>query len=238
MTKVQKLRITLLKSALSLVLVFFAMSVLLVLPFRWLNPPVTMVMADRWISSDNNAFSLNKKWLGWEKIPKQAALAIVTSEDQLFPRHVGFDFKAIWMVIRSAGKDGQLRGASTISQQVARNMYLWTERSWFRKGLEVWFTLLIEMSWGKQRILEVYLNIAEWGEGVFGLEAASQYHFAKPAYRLTAMQQALLASTLPSPLRYDPARPEMHLLERAQWNLVQQNKLGGISWLDSLNEKK
>lgn len=233
----KKLRATIIKYLLSLVFAFVLVSVLLVLPFRWLNPPVTMVMADRWLSAEQTNFRLQKQWLDWHAIPKQAALAVVTSEDQLFPNHVGFDFKAIWSVIRSAGKKGQLRGASTISQQVARNMYLWTGRSWLRKGLEVWFTLLIEMSWGKQRILEVYLNIAEWGEGVFGLEAASRHHFSKPAHRLTAMQQALLASSLPSPLRYDPARPKQHLIERAEWNLIQQDKLGGVYWLQSLDSK-
>jgi monofunctional biosynthetic peptidoglycan transglycosylase len=234
---VKKLRHLLFKFASRLLLGGIAISLLLVLPFRWLNPPMTMVMADRWISSDSPSFRLQKKWLDWEDIPKQAALAVVTSEDQLFPSHVGFDFKAIWSVIRSIGKKGQLRGASTISQQVARNMYLWTGRSWFRKGLEVWFTVLIEMSWGKQRILEVYLNIAEWGEGVFGLEAASRYHFKKPASSLRPMQQALLASSLPSPLTYDPAYPAEHLFERARWNLVQQQKLGGVGWLSSLEEQ-
>ena len=232
----KKLRHLFFKFASRLLLVGIAISLLLVLPFRWLNPPMTMVMADRWISSYSQSFRLQKKWLDWEDIPKQAALAVVTSEDQLFPSHVGFDLKAIWSVIRYIGKKGQLRGASTISQQVARNMYLWTGRSWFRKGLEVWFTVLIEMSWGKQRILEVYLNIAEWGEGVFGLEAASRYHFKKPASSLTPMQQALLASSLPSPLIYDPAYPAEHLVERARWNLVQQQKLGGVGWLSSLEE--
>jgi monofunctional biosynthetic peptidoglycan transglycosylase len=113
-------------------------------------------------------------------------------------------------------------------------MYLWTGRSWLRKGLEVWFTLLIELTWGKQRILEVYLNIAEWGHGVFGLEAASRYHFSKPASQLTPMQSALLASSLPSPLKYDPAHPQPHLIDRARWNLEQQRKLGGTTWLAPL----
>ena len=115
-------------------------------------------------------------------------------------------------------------------------MYLWTGRSWFRKGLEVWFTLLIELSWSKQRILEIYLNIAEWGPGVFGLEAASQYHLGRSAINLTPMQAALLASSLPSPLNYNPARPAQHLLKRAEWNLQQQRRLGGTSWLEPLKQ--
>ena len=186
-------------------------------------------MTDRWLSSEKQNFSLKQEWLDWEKIPKQAALAVVTSEDQLFPEHLGFDFGAIYKVLKTLGRGGQLRGASTISQQVARNVYLWTGRSWFRKGLEVWFTVLIESLWSKQRILEVYLNIAEWGEGVFGLEAASQYHFGKAAAQLTPMQSALLASSLPSPLKYTPSQPAQHLLDRARWNLKQQQWITGTS---------
>lgn len=211
-------------------------SLLIVVPFRWLNPPFTMVMADRWLSSDTEHFYLRHDWLDWQTIPKQAALAVVTSEDQRFPLHQGFDFDAIMTAIKQSGRGQGLRGASTISQQVAKNMYLWTGRSWLRKGLEVWFTLLIELTWGKQRILEVYLNIAEWGHGVFGLEAASRYHFGKAAVHLTPMQSALLASTLPSPLSYDPARPAAHLQKRAYWNLEQQRKLGGTAWLAPLSD--
>ena len=231
----KKLRRLFLKYLIRFVLAFVVVSLLIVLPFRWLNPPITMVMADRWLSAEQEDFSLKQEWLDWEKIPKQAALAVVTSEDQLFPEHLGFDFGAIFKVLKTLGRGGQLRGASTISQQVARNVYLWTGRSWFRKGLEVWFTLLIELTWGKERILEVYLNVAEWGEGVFGLEAASLYHFGKPAKRLSPMQSALLASSLPSPLKYDPAKPSDHLRDRATWNLQQQQRLGGAVWLKTLD---
>lgn len=209
------------------------LSLLVVVPFRWLNPPFTMVMADRWLGSDDD-YALQHVWLAWDDLPKQAALAVVTSEDQRFPLHQGFDVDAIMKAVKEANKDGHLRGASTISQQVAKNMYLWTGRSWLRKGLEVWFTLLIELTWGKQRILEVYMNIAEWGNGVFGIEAASRYHFNKPASQLTPMQSALLASSLPSPLNYDPAKPARHLIDRARWNLQQQGKLGGSQWLSPL----
>ncbi len=229
----KKLRLIILNIVLRLVLAFVVLSLLIVLPFRWFNPPITMVMADRWLGS-SAGFELKQHWLSWAAMPKQAALAVVTSEDQLFPLHSGFDFKAIMSVVTSAGKGQPLRGASTISQQVARNMYLWTGRSWIRKGLEVWFTLLIELTWGKQRILEVYLNVAEWGPGVFGLEAASLYHFGRSAKRLSPMQLALLASSLPSPLKYHPARPAQHLIERAHWNLDQQEHLGGVSWLQPL----
>lgn len=226
----------LLKVLLITILAFVLLSLLLVLPFRWVNPPITMVMADRWITSTED-FQLRKTWLSWDEIPKHAALAVVTSEDQKFPLHSGFDLKAIQQAFKERERRGGLRGASTISQQVAKNMYLWTGRSWFRKGLEVWFTLLIELSWSKQRILEIYLNIVEWGPGVFGLEAASQYHFGRSAMKLTPIQAALLASSLPSPIKYHPAKPAQHLYQRAQWNLQQQRKLGGVHWLAPINEK-
>ena len=148
--------------ALIITAVLLLLSVLLVLPFKWLNPPVTMVIADRWLSADYD-YPIQKQWLDWDDIPKHAALAVVTSEDQRFPNHMGFDVEAIQQALKEWEQRGELRGASTISQQVARNMYLWTGRSWLRKGIEAWFTLLIEFIWGKQRILEIYLNIAEWG---------------------------------------------------------------------------
>lgn len=228
MKKVKRL---ILRFLMLLVLAGVVLSLLMVLPFRWLNPPMTMVMAERWISSESQQFYLQQDWLDWDELPKTAAMAVVTSEDQRFPQHHGLDIDAIIQALKAASRGNDLRGASTISQQVAKNMYLWTGRSWLRKGLELWFTALIELCWGKQRILEVYLNIAEWGQGVFGLEAASRYHFGKPAAQLTPMQAALLASALPSPLHYDPARPARHLLERAHWNLAQQKKLGGEAWL-------
>ena len=231
----KKWRHILFKVSLRVIFAFVVLSLLIVVPFRWLNPPVTMVMADRWFSSSDDNFTLKQRWLPLKKLPKDVALAVVASEDQLFPLHSGFDFKAIFGVLKSAGKGGQLRGASTISQQVARNVYLWTGRSWIRKGFEVWFTLLIELTWGKQRILEVYLNVAEWGLGVFGVEAASLHHFGKSAKRLSPMQSALLASSLPSPLKYHPSRPAHHLIERANWNLEQQASLGGVMWLAPLD---
>ena len=205
---------------------FILLSVTVVVPFRWLNPPVTMVMLNRWLNAPSEDFVLRQQWLSWGQIPKHAALAVMTSEDQLFVVHHGFDFSSIIDSLKSASDGKPLRGASTISQQVARNVYLWTGRSWLRKGLEVWFTVLIELMWSKQRILEVYLNIAEWGEGVFGLEAASQHHFGRSAAQLTPMQSALLASSLPSPLKYNPANPSQYLINRAHWNLEQQQWIG------------
>jgi monofunctional biosynthetic peptidoglycan transglycosylase len=232
---VKKFKQLVIRYFLLLMLGFILVSLLVVVPFRWLTPPVSMVMMERWLYSDNEDFKLKQTWLSWNEIPKQAALAVVTAEDQLFPLHQGFDVDSIIKSLRDSDNGGQLRGASTISQQVARNVYLWTGRSWIRKGLEAWFTLLIELTWGKQRILEVYLNIAEWGEGVFGLEAASRYHFGKSATQLSPRQSALLASCLPSPLRYDPAKPSSQIRARAVWNLKQQKRLGGVQWLKQMD---
>lgn len=229
-----KIKRIFIKWLLYVMLGWLLLSLLIVLPFRWLNPPVSMVMLERWLTHDD--YSIQQTWLSWDEMPKKAALAVITSEDQRFPIHQGFDVDAIMKALNEAEEGGRLRGASTISQQVAKNMFLWTGRSWLRKGLEVWFTSLIEVTWGKQRILEVYMNIAEWGPGVFGIEAASQYHFGKRASQLTDMQAALLASTLPSPLKYDPARPAQHLIDRARWNLAQQRKLGGTNWLAPISE--
>lgn len=217
-----------------LVLAWVLLSLLLVVPLRWIDPPGTPVMAQRWLA-DREQFELRWTWLAWEDIPPHAAMAVVTSEDQRFPLHRGFDFEAMQDAWLERSRRGQLRGASTLSQQVARNLYLWTGRSWLRKGLEAWFTVLIEWFWPKERILEVYLNIAEWGpQGVFGLEAASQHHFGKPAARLSPWESALLAATLPSPARYTPGRATPFLIERAQWNLHQQRMLGGTEWLAPL----
>ncbi|MFT6592928.1 MAG: monofunctional biosynthetic peptidoglycan transglycosylase [Zhongshania sp.] len=216
------------------ILILVLLSVALVLPFRWINPPVTMVMLERNWQQRGTDYHINKQWLSWREIPRHAALAAVVSEDQNFPNHYGFDIKAIQKAFAERERRGSLRGASTISQQVARNMYLWTGRSWVRKGLEVWFTGLVELCWPKQRILEVYLNIAEWGDGVFGLGAASRHHFRVPASQLSSWQSALLASSLPSPLNYKPASPAPHLIARANWNLSQQRKLGGSTWLAPL----
>ncbi len=186
-----------------------------------------MVMMDRWLSAPNDEFRLQQQWLTWGQIPKHAAFAVMASEDQLFPLHHGFDFSAIVDALQSFRQGKKLRGASTITQQVARNVYLWTGRSWVRKGLEVWFTILIELMWSKQRILEVYINIAEWGEGVFGIQAASYHHFNQPAAHLTPIQSALLASALPNPLKYNPTEPSQFLMDRAKWNLEQQQWMTG-----------
>jgi monofunctional biosynthetic peptidoglycan transglycosylase len=207
---------------------------MMVLMYRWLNPPMTTVMLEKWWQSEHSSYDIRQTWLDWDALPANVALAVVTSEDQNFLNHHGVDLNAIYRAIKASAEGNNLRGASTITQQVAKNLYLWTGRSWIRKGLELWFSLLIEVLWPKQRILEMYLNIAEWGEGVFGIEAASYYYFGRSSAQLTDYQAALLACALPSPLRFNPGSPSSYLKSRAHWNLQQQSKLGGTTWLAPL----
>jgi monofunctional biosynthetic peptidoglycan transglycosylase len=162
------------------------------------------------------------------------ALAVVAGEDQRFPAHWGFDFRAIQQVLEDKAQGKALRGASTISQQVAKNLFLWHGRSLLRKALEAWFTVLLELLWPKQRILEVYLNIIELGEQTFGVEAASRRFFNKSAQQLRPEEAALLAAVLPNPLYYRVNAPSAYVRERQSWILRQMRQLGGIDYLDEL----
>ncbi len=169
-----------------------------------------------------------------ESISPNAALAVIAAEDQHFPDHYGFDFAAIQDALDDQDEGKPLRGASTISQQVAKNLFLWSGRSLVRKGLEVWFTALLELLWSKERILEVYLNIAEFGDSTFGVEAASRRFFNKSASRLTAIEAARLAAVLPNPLRYRADKPSAYVLKRQRWIERQMRQLGGVTYLDRL----
>jgi monofunctional biosynthetic peptidoglycan transglycosylase len=164
-------------------------------------------------------------WVPWEQISRHAAVAVIASEDQRFLEHGGFDFEAIDKALTDARRGRRLRGASTISQQVAKNLFLWPGQSWPRKGLEAWFTLWIELLWPKQRILEVYLNSVEFGRGVWGVEAASRLYFGKPAARLNRPQAALLAAVLPNPKRFRVASPSAYVRQRQDWILWQMGML-------------
>lgn len=164
-------------------------------------------------------------WVPWEQISRHAAVAVIAAEDQRFLEHDGFDFEAIDRALTDAQRGRRLRGASTISQQVAKNLFLWPGQSWLRKGLEAWFTMWIELLWPKQRILEVYLNSAEFGRGVWGVEAASRLYFRKPAAGLNRPEAALLAAVLPSPKRFRVADPSAYLRQRQDWILWQAGRL-------------
>ncbi|MEP6700074.1 MAG: monofunctional biosynthetic peptidoglycan transglycosylase, partial [Bacteroidota bacterium] len=166
---------------------------------KWVNPPITITQLSSWISGHG----LKRDYVGRGSISSDAKLAVIASEDQLFPDHRGFDWKSIKKAMKyNEKKPGRIRGASTISQQVAKNVFLWQGRSWIRKGLEVYFTFMIELIWGKKRILEVYLNVIEMGEGVFGIEKAAEIYFNKPARALSRQESAMIAACLPNPRRY------------------------------------
>ncbi len=203
-------------------------SLLPVVAFRWLPVPVTSFMIQDRIAAwraDGPGWPLRHDWVRWAEISPQAALAVIAAEDQRFLQHSGFDFDAIDKALTDARHGGRKRGASTISQQVAKNLFLWPGRSWVRKGLEAWFTVWIELAWPKQRILEVYLNSAEFGRGIWGIEAASRHYFGIPASRLGASQAALLAAALPAPKRYRVERPGPWLVQRQRWILGQMQRL-------------
>ncbi len=225
--------------ALILILGSLAASLLLVLPLRWLDPPTSAFMLrDRAeaLFGREQGYRFRHEWADLERISPNASVAVVAAEDQKFASHLGFDLQAIDKAVRDSKRGRKLRGASTISQQVAKNLYLWPGQSFVRKGLEAWFTLLIEAAWPKQRILKVYLNVAEFGRGTFGVEAASQRYFGRPASRLTREQAALLAAVLPNPIRYRVDRPSSYVQKRQRWILRQMSQLGGRGYVDTLDE--
>jgi monofunctional biosynthetic peptidoglycan transglycosylase len=213
-----------------LVIAFFLSSAAAALFFRFVPPPLTPLMALRGIGNAWNGTSpiLDKDWEPLERISPRLAEAVVASEDQRFFAHHGFDWDAIAGAISVNGEGKRRLGASTISQQTAKNLFLWPERSWTRKGLEVYFTFLIEMLWSKRRILEVYLNIVETGNGTYGAEAAAQRYFHVTAADLTAPQAALLAAILPNPRKWSPVNLTGYMQRRQAWILRQMDHLGPL----------
>ena len=173
-------------------------------------------------------------WVGWKSISPQMRLAVVAAEDQKFPQHWGFDFESIADAVEHKTAKGRIRGASTITQQVARNLFLWQGHSYVRKGFEAYFTVLLEFLWPKRRILEVYLNIAEFGEGIYGVYAAAQTFFGKRPIELQTQEAGLLAAVLPNPVRLHPRNPSAYVRERASWIEEQMSHLGGPAYLQHL----
>jgi monofunctional biosynthetic peptidoglycan transglycosylase len=216
--------------------VLIAYPVVSIMVLRWVPPPLTTFMIhDRARALlARSGGGLHYRWTGWSRISPHARIAVVAAEDQNFPRHSGFDVGAIQDAVQDHRRGKRLRGASTISQQVAKNLFLWPSRSFVRKGLEAYLTVLIEFFWPKQRILEVYLNVAEMGPGVFGVGAASRAYFDKPPGELTAYEAALLAAVLPNPKRLHADRPSAYVRGRASWINGQMNRLGGAAYLDGL----
>ncbi len=213
-----------------LVVVQFIYIVLL----RWINPPITITQLTNWVSG----YGLKRDYVDFEEMSPNIRLAVMASEDQLFPDHNGFDVASIKKALQNnQKKNKRVRGASTISQQVAKNVFLWQGRTWVRKGLEVYFTFMIEFIWSKQRILEMYLNVAEMGKGIFGVEAAAQTYFKKPASKLTRTEAAMIAACLPNPKKYTVKPTSNYINRRYPWILIQMNNLEGDEDIDQLLKK-
>ncbi|WP_336218163.1 monofunctional biosynthetic peptidoglycan transglycosylase [Citrobacter amalonaticus] len=203
--------------------------------FSLLPVPFSAVMVERQISAwlqGDFGYIAHSDWVSMDEISPWMGLAVIAAEDQTFPDHWGFDVAAIEKALsHNERNENRIRGASTLSQQTVKNLFLWDGRSWFRKGLEAGLTVGVETVWSKKRILTVYLNIAEFGDGVFGVEAAAQRYFGKPASRLTQSEAALLAAVLPNPLRYKAAAPSGYVRSRQAWILRQMRQLGGESFM-------
>ncbi|GEM_PF-10233 len=213
------------------VVVFFLLSTIAaVLLFRFVPPPLTPLMAIRYALAYTGGAQpkLEKTWMPLEKISPRLVEAVIASEDQTFPEHWGFDFEAILSAFSVNGKGKRKLGASTITQQTAKNLFLWPDRSWTRKALEAYFTLLLEVEWNKHRILEVYLNIIEMGNGVYGAEAAANRYFGSTAADLDRNQAALLAAILPNPRAWSPDKPSPYLIRRQTWILRQMDHRGPL----------
>jgi monofunctional biosynthetic peptidoglycan transglycosylase len=212
-------------------IVLFITQLAYVIILRWVNPPITLTQ----LSSVIDGYGLKCEYVNWEDISVHAKLAVIAAEDQLFADHNGFDWKSIEQVLKQKNsKKKRLRGASTISQQVAKNVFLWQGRSWIRKGLEVYFTFMIEIFWGKQRILEVYLNVAETGKGIFGIETAAKNYFKKSARKLSAREAALIAACLPNPKKYTVKPVSPYAERKHRWILQQMNNLRGDESIEAL----
>jgi monofunctional glycosyltransferase len=199
-------------------------SILLVIIYRFVPVPFTPLMIQRYFEMEEG--KIDKTWMPLEKLSPNLPLAVVTSEDQKFEEHFGFDIEAIEKAAKynDKHKGKKVKGASTISQQTAKNVFLWPNRSWVRKGLEVYFTLLIEVFWSKERIMEVYLNVIEMGPGVYGAEAASHYYFHKPAAALSKSEAALIAAILPNPIRWSAAKPTPYITRKKNWIVRRMGK--------------
>ncbi|MEA3183038.1 MAG: monofunctional glycosyltransferase [Gammaproteobacteria bacterium] len=223
------------------ILACVVLSVLAVVTLRWVDPPTSAFMFEtrlNALSEGDRTYRTDYRWVSLENISPHAAIAVVASEDQQFPFHAGFDLNSIRESVRASEKGKKkLRGASTISQQVAKNLFLWNSYSFVRKGLEAWLTVLMELTWPKERILEVYLNIAQFGKGIYGVEAASSRFFHKPAAHLTSSEAATLAAVLPNPIKMHAERPSAYVSERRDQILGQMRALGGASYLQALEKE-
>ncbi|KGO99079.1 monofunctional biosynthetic peptidoglycan transglycosylase [Novilysobacter defluvii] len=212
-------------------------SVSQVLVLRFVDPPFSAFMVARQVEAlraGDRGFRVDYRWRDARDISPQLAVAVIAAEDQRFAGHHGFDLEAIRAAAERNARGGRVRGASTISQQTAKNLFLWSGRSWLRKGLEAWYTVLLEALWPKQRILEVYVNVAEFGDGVYGAQAAARRYFGKDAAQLTPAEAARLAAVLPSPRRYSAANPGPYVQRRTGQIQRQMRQIGGTGYLEQL----
>ncbi|HEX5488152.1 MAG TPA: monofunctional biosynthetic peptidoglycan transglycosylase [Rhodanobacteraceae bacterium] len=223
-----------LRRLLWVVLAFVAITWLPVLVLRFVAPPTSAYMLERQAAAawhGNHGFKIHYHWVSFDRMAPVAPLAMVAGEDQTFPFNHGFDIGSIRSAIDVAESGGHLRGASTITQQTARNLFLWSGGGFFRKGLEAYFTVLIDITWPKRRVLEVYANIAELGNGIYGVEAAARAFFHEPASRISRHQAALLAAVLPDPRDWHAGRPSAYVQKRAAWIERQMRQLGGVRYV-------
>lgn len=216
------------------ILWFVLVTVIWVLAYRFINPPITLLMVQRnWERKANDKpAKTDKKWVDFAAISDNMKRAAVSAEDQLFLQHMGFDIKAIEKAYASNAKkkSKKIRGGSTISQQTAKNVFLWPGRSYIRKAFEAYFTLLIELLWSKERILEVYLNVIEMGDGIYGAEAAAQAYYGKSCKNLTRSEAALIAACFPNPLRWTPKKPTSYIRHKQYLIIRNMRRLGPLDF--------
>ncbi|WP_242094186.1 monofunctional biosynthetic peptidoglycan transglycosylase [Aestuariivivens sediminicola] len=214
---------------------FFILSIALVILFKWIPVPFTPLMIIRYLETpaSQRQSTWEHDWIPLQETSPFIQLAVICSEDQNFMSHNGFDLKAIEKAMKDNNKGKSIRGGSTISQQTAKNVFLWPQRSWLRKGLEAYFTCLIELLWNKQRIMEVYLNSVEMGDGIYGIEAASRYWFGKAASKLTRDEAAAIAAILPNPRHYKAVPATQYIHHRKTWILKQMGFYGNLKYNDN-----
>lgn len=222
----------------NLLLFFFVSTIGAVIFYRFVPVYITPLMVIRCVQQKANGeeMRLHHKWVPKEEISRHLPMAVISSEDNRFAEHNGFDFKAIHMAMEENAKGGRKRGASTITQQTAKNVFLWPESSWVRKGFEAYFTVLIELFWSKERIMEVYLNSIEMGDGIYGAEAVAELHFNTTASKLTRSQSALIAASLPNPLRFNSGKPSAYLYRRQRTIMRLMRKMPVFSLVEKKKE--
>lgn len=225
------------KTSLKVVILFVAITSIVVVIYRFLPVTYSAYMNDVSNETFMDIISLpeiDREWVSYKNISPQIKIAVIASEDQMFIDHMGFDLKQIEIAWDQIQRGRRMRGASTISQQVAKNLFLWNTKSFVRKGLEAYYTVLIELLWSKKRILEVYLNIAEFGKNTFGAESAAKKYFKKPAVKLRAGEAAIMAAVLPNPIRMKVNAPSAYVLRRQARILKQMSNIGGVGLLKQI----